>query len=77
MLQAFNKLHQMAGNMSINPFNFAVNDRCYDPTVKGSYYGIVDITSANQNDIRTRAAFLDNSLASTQIETIDPSATTL
>lgn len=67
----------MSGNMSINPFNFAVNDRCYDPTAKGSYYSVVNITDSNQNDIRTRANFLSTGLASTTIEGFDPSATTV
>lgn len=28
----------MSGTINVNPYNFAVNDRCYDPTKKGSYY---------------------------------------
>lgn len=38
MLKAFGKLHDMKGNITINPINWAVNDRCYDPTKRGSYY---------------------------------------
>ncbi len=38
MLEAFGKLHDVKGNMLINPFNYSLNDRCYDPTMRGPYY---------------------------------------
>ena len=37
LFKAFNKLHDTRGNCTITPLNFAVNDRCYDPTNKGNY----------------------------------------
>ena len=30
----------MSGNMTINPFNFAVNERGYNVDARGSYYGV-------------------------------------
>lgn len=38
MLDNFNKLHDVRGNMLINPYNFSINDRCYNPEAKGAYY---------------------------------------
>lgn len=28
----------MKGDININPYNFSINDRCYNPEKKGSYY---------------------------------------
>lgn len=38
MLKVFNKHHDMKGDININPYNFSINDRCYNPEKKGSYY---------------------------------------
>ena len=40
MLKCFNKLHDMKGNMSINPFNWSINERAYNPEARGSYYTV-------------------------------------
>lgn len=31
----------MAGNINLNPYNFSINDRCYDPSKKGAYYKMI------------------------------------
>lgn len=50
LFKAFNKLHDMRGNCVISPYNYAINDRPYDPTKKGSY-----ITTANLTTMATSA----------------------
>jgi hypothetical protein len=47
LFKAFNKLHDMRGNCVITPYNFAVNDRPYDPTKKGQYLSYASITALN------------------------------
>lgn len=42
LYKAFNKLHDIRGNCILTPFNYAVNDRCYDPTKKGVYLSAVN-----------------------------------
>lgn len=41
LYKAFNKLHDTRGNCIISPLNFAVNDRPYDPSFKGSLLSYV------------------------------------
>ena len=45
MLKVFNKHHDMSGTINVNPYNFSINDRCYDPTKKGSYYLAVNLNN--------------------------------
>ena len=47
MLDNFGKLHDVRGNMTINPFNWSLNDRCYDPTKKGPYYTAKYMSTGN------------------------------
>ena len=49
MLKAFNRLHDMKGNISVNPFNFAINDRAYDPTKVGSYLCAYPVSATSIN----------------------------
>lgn len=38
MLKTFGRLYNLSSTGIINPFNFSLNDRAYDPTKKGSAY---------------------------------------
>lgn len=64
MLKVFNKHHDMSGTINVNPYNFSINDRCYDPTKKGSYY-----LAANINTLGKWGEVYDNSID--QPDTVD------